>query len=102
MRNIGTAELRDLEVINLCGGNRLGYVCELEIDADDGRVLSLLVSEGGVQSLFSKNAEYCIPWHEIECIGRDAILVRIPADRLHRTDSCKWQKCDKSGKHNCK
>ena len=102
MRNINTAELRNLEVINLCGGNRLGYVCELEIDAEDGRVVSLFVSDGGIRTLFSSKTEFCIPWHEIECIGEDAILVKIPPERLRRSESGKWQKCDKSGKHNCK
>ena len=81
MRRISTEELRRREVINLCGGERLGYPCELEIDLDDGRVLALLVSSGG-GLLFGHGEEYVIPWERIECFGEDTILVRIPKNEL--------------------
>ena len=83
MRKMSTDELRELEVINLCGGERLGYPCELEIDVDDGRILSFTVPKsGGGFSLFGKKDEITIPWCKIECIGEDAILVKIPQSEM--------------------
>lgn len=82
MRKMSTVELRGLEVINLCGGERLGYPCELEIDLDCGQILSLVVPIDCGFSLFGKKQEYVIPWCKIECVGEDAILVKIPRDDL--------------------
>ncbi len=81
MKVIGTAALRELEVINLCGGERLGYPCDFEIDIDDGKIISLIVSccEGG---FLAKSEERIIPWCRIECIGEDAILVKLTNDDI--------------------
>ena len=93
MKKISTAELRLLEVINLCGGERLGYPSDFEVDLDDGRILSLIVSDCGVHSFFGKREEIIIPWCNIECFGEDAILVKIrPEDMCERAGSCKTSK----------
>ena len=81
MIKMSTAELRELEVINLCGGARLGYPCDFEIDTKSARILAIIVSPGGI-NLFSKKEEYVIPWQMIECIGEDAILVKLTGDEL--------------------
>ena len=92
MRKMSTVDLRCLEVINLCGGERLGYPCELEIDLNCGQILSLIVPIDCGFSLFGKKEEYVIPWCKIECIGEDAILVKIPRDELFKCE------CEKSGR----
>lgn len=90
MKRISTATLRELEVINLCGGERLGYPCDFEIDLDDGRILALIVQPTGSFSIFGKKDEIVIPWCNIECIGEDAILVKIQySDHLNNRCSCK-------------
>ncbi len=82
MKRISTACLRELEVINLCGGEKLGYPCDFEIDLDSGRIVSFTVRDGGGLPFWSKCEEYTIPWCNIECIGEDAILVKIPQSDL--------------------
>ena len=99
MRKIDTRDLRELEVINLCGGENLGYPCELEIDVDCGKVISIVViSQSRGFSILCEREEYVIPWCRIECIGEDAILVNIPHSEL-----CNYSK-QKSRKkrNNCK
>ena len=92
MRKISTVELRHLEVINLCGGERLGSPCELEIDLDCGQIISLVIPIDCGFSLLGKKEEYVIPWCKIECIGEDAILVKIPRDELSRCECYKNRK----------
>ena len=83
MRKISTCELRELEVLNLCGGENLGTPCELEIDLDCAKILSMtVVSTDRAFPLFCGREEYVIPWCKIECIGEDAILVNIPKGEL--------------------
>ena len=93
MRRISTVELKKREVINLCGGEKLGYACDFEIDADDGRILALIVTDVSF-SLFGKKKECVIPWNKIECFGEDTILVKV--SRVELCDnSCDCKKSKK-------
>ena len=71
------AELRQKEVINLCDGCRLGYVCDLEFDLCDGRITALVLPGEGSLFGFGRCELIVIPWDRIETIGADAILVRV-------------------------
>ena len=46
MRRYSTADLRQLEIINLCDGARLGYATDFEFDCEDARILALVISGG--------------------------------------------------------
>ena len=77
MHRISTSYLRELEVINLCSGEKLGYICDFEIDIDDARILSIIVQRESVGfALFSSKEQLTIPWCYIECIGEDTVLVQ--------------------------
>ena len=77
-------ELAEKDVINLCTGENLGRICDLEIDTGNARVLCVIVPEqGGVWGL-GKTNEIFIPWQKIECIGEDAVLVRMGAEEKTR------------------
>lgn len=81
MKRCSTAELRRLEIINLCDGARLGYASDFEFDREDARILALLIT--GSCGIFGigREDDIVIPWHKIECFGEDTILVRLsPAD----------------------
>lgn len=71
------SELREKEVINLCDGRRLGFVCDVEFELCDGRITAIIVP--GESSLlgFGRCEMIVIPWDKIETIGSDAILVRV-------------------------
>ena len=92
MKRCSTAELRELEIINLCDGTRLGYACDFEFDREDARILALVIGAGGGFFGFGKGDELVSPWEKIECIGEDTILVRL----TQRDRSC----CTASHKKN--
>ena len=70
------SELRCKEVINLCDGARLGFVSDLELDEENGRIVCLIVPcPGRFFGLFGNGANYVIPWAHIRRIGGDLILV---------------------------
>ena len=64
MKKISTADLKDREVINLCGGEKLGYPCEFEINLDDGKITAIIIENNGT-SLFGKKQEYLIPCYQL-------------------------------------
>ena len=82
MREITTADLFCMEVINLCDGGRLGYPGSLELCAEDGKATAIIIPKECGLLGFGKSEHYRIPWCRVECLGEDAILVRLPAAEL--------------------
>jgi len=69
-------DLRQKEIINLNDGARYGFVSDLELDTEDGKIISLIVpGPGRVLGVFGRDQEYRIPWDKITKIGDDIILV---------------------------
>ena len=77
-----TCELREKDVINLCDGARLGYACDFEFDVCDGRICAIIVCRETGFLGFGGEECFVIPWEKIECIGEDAVLVKIPVGDL--------------------
>ena len=77
MKICTTTELREMEIINLCDGSRLGCACDFEFDKCDGKISALIIS--GQNGIFTgnKTEDIRIPWCKIECFGEDTILVKV-------------------------
>ena len=75
-------DLRQKEVININDGNRLGFVCDVEVNICKGEIEAIVVP-GKMKLLnFSKKDDIVIPWCDVKVIG-DVILVDI-------TPRCDW------------
>ena len=82
---ISYSELRCKEVINISDGRRLGYVSDLELEAENGRLISFSVpSPGRFFGLFGSGCVYVIPWPCIRKIGDDLILVDVCLEDVRR------------------
>ena len=81
MRICSVCELKNKEIINVCDGARLGYVSDVELDLDSGRVISLIAPGQTRLFDFGKCEPIRILWCDIERIGEDVILAR-RAERL--------------------
>ena len=70
------SELRNKEIIHVCEGTRLGYLNDVCIDTDTGRVTAIMVpGPCRFLGLFGRDSDYIIPWGCIRRIGEDIILV---------------------------
>ena len=82
---IKTSELRQREVINIIDGKRLGFVADLDIDLDLGKIRAIIVPGANYFfSFFSRHDDYIIPWEHIRKIGQDVILVEPPGTPLNK------------------
>lgn len=71
-------KLRQKEVINIASGMRLGFVSDVEINFEDGRIEAIVVpTQTRLFLFFGKREDYVIPWEEIVRVGDDIILVDI-------------------------
>ena len=71
------SELRMKDVIEAEDGRRLGYICDIEIDGDAGRIDALIIP--GTRSwrwLLGRNEETILPWDRIVKLGIDVIIVQ--------------------------
>ena len=92
MERLSTCELRDKEVINLCDGVRLGCPSDFEFDPCDGRITAIVIARSGGFLGLGHGHDLIIPWNRIECIGEDAILVKLSASEYCEPASKKRKK----------
>lgn len=64
------------EVINVCNGNRIGYVRDINIDTQTACITDLLVETDASLSLKRKNRLVNVPWGCVQVIGEATVLVR--------------------------
>lgn len=82
-------ELREKEVVNVCDGERLGNICDVDFEERTGRICSLIIpGPCKVFGIIGRDSEYIIPYECIKRIGADVVLVEVEASKcLHK---CEW------------
>ena len=79
------SDLRYKEVIDIHTGLRLGYVCDLEFDDSEGRLVSLVTpGRSKLFGLLGREDDYVLPWGCIVRIGGDIILVEAKGEFMRR------------------
>ena len=74
--NCSINELRSKEVINVSDGARLGFVSDVEIDLENGRLVALIVPGAyRLLGLFGRDDDFVIKWENIKKIGDDVIII---------------------------
>ncbi|MBR4991488.1 MAG: YlmC/YmxH family sporulation protein [Clostridia bacterium] len=75
-------DLHCKEVICVGDGRRLGFVTDVEFNADDGCIVALIVpGPCRFWGLTGRQDEYIIPWSSIRRIGPDIILAECCPDQ---------------------
>ena len=69
-------KLCDKEIIDIRTGTRYGYVGDMEIDMETGRVNALIVpGKLRLLGLLGREREQIFPWESVRRVGEDIILV---------------------------
>ena len=72
------SEFRQKEVVNLSNGKKLGYICDVEIDFNDAKIISVVVpGSSKTFNVFGRSDDMVIPWSKIVKIGDSVILVDV-------------------------
>lgn len=77
---LNTDSIRNKEVINICDGKSMGFVCDIEINLKEGRIEGIVLPrQRGFFNLFGKESEdFIIKWKDVRTVGEDVILVEVP------------------------
>ena len=69
-------DIKTKEIINIKNGQRLGFVADMQINLDDGKITALIVpGPYKMMGIFGKPPDVVIRWENIETIGEDLIIV---------------------------
>ena len=68
--------IRNMEIIDITSGTKMGFIKDLKIDTVNSRLISLILP-GESKSWFGKEEEKEILWSDIVKVGVDVILVKI-------------------------
>ena len=80
------SELRDREVISTSSGTRIGYIDDMEIDTESGKIKSLnICGSPRMKGLLGRDEDIVIPCSDIEKIGTDTVLVSVKDDELYKS-----------------
>ncbi|MFT5875908.1 MAG: YlmC/YmxH family sporulation protein [Clostridium sp.] len=66
--------LRQMEIIDINSGSKMGYIKDLRVDCEENRIISILMPTQK-SSWFNKNNSIEIPWEKVKKIGVDVILI---------------------------
>lgn len=70
------SEIRAKEVIHITDGERIGFISDLEIDFETGKIISLCIPGAyKMLGLFGKEQERTVKWDDIKKIGDDLIII---------------------------
>lgn len=74
------SELKIKDIINVADGKRLGFIKDIELNLQGGRVESLILqgSTSKFLGFFGRGEDLVIPWEQIKKVGLDVILVEVP------------------------
>ena len=70
------SELRVKEVVSVNDGKRLGYIFDMEIDMDTGKIVSFVIPGGGrILGFLGRGGELVLDWVNIRKVGKEVVLV---------------------------
>lgn len=73
------SDLRHKDVVNNIDGKRLGYIKDVELDLNEGKIRAIILpGENKMFSLFGRNEDIVVDWQQVKKIGVDVILVELP------------------------
>ena len=76
-------EMKQKEVINVKDGCRIGFINDLLIDEDCGKVAEIIVpGPARMFGILGCEQEFHIPWGDIVQIGDDLILVDVDSKKI--------------------
>ena len=73
---IRISDIMDKEVINVKNGKRMGFITDIEMDTNEGKILSFTIEGDSGMNFFSRGYEgQVVFWNDIIKIGCDTIIV---------------------------
>ena len=78
---IRVSDIMEKEIINVKNGKRMGFITDIDMDINEGKIMSFTITGDGGRGFFSRGSEgQVIFWNDILKIGCDTIIVNIGSE----------------------
>ncbi|MGL6105487.1 YlmC/YmxH family sporulation protein [Romboutsia sp.] len=78
---IRVSDIMEKEIINVKNGKRMGFITDIDMDINEGKIMSFTITGDGGRGFFSRGNEgQVIFWSDILKIGCDTIIVNIGSE----------------------
>ena len=78
---IRISDIMEKEIINVKNGKRMGFITDIDMDINEGKIVSFNIIGDGSMNFFSRGYEgKVIFWNDILKIGCDTIIVNIGSE----------------------
>lgn len=78
---IRISDIMEKEIINVKNGKRMGFITDIDMDINEGKIMSFKITGDGGKGIFSRGYEdESIFWSDILKIGCDTIIVNIGSE----------------------
>ena len=75
------SDIMEKEIINVKNGKRMGFITDIDMDINEGKIISFSISGDSGRGFFSRGyEEEAIFWNDILKIGCDTIIVNIGSE----------------------
>ena len=75
------SDIMEKEIINVKNGKKMGFITDIDMDINEGKVISFTITGEGGRSFFSRGSEgEVIFFNDILKIGCDTIIVNIGSE----------------------
>ena len=74
-------DLRCKDVINICTGMRMGFVCDVIVNTVTGQLVAIVLpGQCRFFGIFGREDDIIVPWDCIRRIGDDIILIEVSGE----------------------
>ncbi|WP_243386918.1 YlmC/YmxH family sporulation protein [Bacillus kexueae] len=83
------SELSGKEIVDVKRAERLGVLgqTDLEIDEESGQIKALIIPSLKWFGLRKQGHEVRVPWHHIQKIGSDMVILDVPDEQIKKLDA---------------
>lgn len=74
---MGRFDLRQKKVIDVKTAEVVGYIRDMEIDFETGKIKSVTIPGRGPFGMFSLGKNTKVPWDSVVAIGREFVIVKM-------------------------
>ena len=75
--------LKNKEVVDVKTGVKIGYVDDVELDGETGKIVSMIIyGRSRAFGLMGRDEDIIVKCSDIELIGEDTVLVRFEKDTI--------------------
>lgn len=69
-------DLRQKRVIDVDTAETVGYIRDMDIDFETGKIRSVTIPQKGILSLFSVGKNVTVPWESVVAIGSEFVIIK--------------------------